>query len=182
MENNISLNIKPGRFFKGKRQKLWFILLCAGVVLWVCFIWSNSIKPAVQSSQASGGIVQLLAGWFGFDLSGPVYELVTFWVRKSAHFLEYAVLGVLLWCSILTWGKAGSRQLKEYIFTKIPLGLLLGVLTAMADESIQLFSEGRSCEVRDVWIDLGGTAFGIALVLLVQGIGFLIKKKRRAKG
>ena len=39
---------------------------------------------------------------------------------------------------------------------QISVPMLGGVLTAMADETIQIYSPGRSSQVTDVWLDLAG--------------------------
>ena len=49
-------------------------------------------------------------------------------------------------------------------------------LTALTDETIQLFSLGRSSQVTDVWIDFAGVVTGTLLVFLVQAIVRRCKK------
>ena len=47
------------------------------------------------------------------------------------------------------------------------LALLLGLSTALADETIQRFT-GRTSSVIDVWVDMGGFLFGLLLTWLVM--------------
>ena len=58
--------------------------------------------------------------------------------------------------------------------------MLGGVLTALTDETIQLFSDGRSGQVTDVWLDSAGVLTGIlvAIVLLLacEGLYYHIKR------
>ena len=49
-------------------------------------------------------------------------------------------------------------------------------LTALTDETIQLFSPGRSSQVTDVWIDFAGVVTGTLLAFLVQAIVRRCKK------
>ena len=49
-------------------------------------------------------------------------------------------------------------------------------LTALTDETIQLFSLGRSSQVTDVWIDFAGVVTGTLLAFLVQAIVRRCKK------
>ena len=46
----------------------------------------------------------------------------------------------------------------------LPL-VLLGLLTALCDETIQLFYAGRGSSVTDVWIDFAGVLTGMALAM-----------------
>ena len=129
-----------------KTRRTLFTVL---TVLWLAVIWGHSVLPADLSKQESGGILALLIGWFPF--------LTDHIIRKAAHFAEFAVLGGLL------FGAAGKRS------PAIPP--LIGLLAAMTDETIQLFSEGRSGQISDVWLDFSG-------FLLIWGLLTLI---RRAK-
>ena len=43
----------------------------------------------------------------------------------------------------------------------------IGLMTAVCDETIQLFVPGRSAEVRDVLIDAAGVLLGAALVRIL---------------
>ena len=63
----------------------------------------------------------------------------------------------------------------------ITVPMLGGVLTALTDETIQLFSEGRSSQVTDVWLDSAGVLAGIlvAIVLLLACEGLYYHIKRR---
>ena len=49
------------------------------------------------------------------------------------------------------------------IFTFAPI--LGGLLTALTDETIQMFSDGRSSQLTDVWLDLSGAMAGILVGL-----------------
>ena len=48
------------------------------------------------------------------------------------------------------------------------LPLLLGLLTALCDETIQLFVEGRSGQISDVWLDAAGIATGALLIWIFR--------------
>ena len=45
-----------------------------------------------------------------------------------------------------------------------------GVLTAMADETIQIYSPGRSSQVTDVWLDSAGVLAGILIALVFMAL------------
>lgn len=129
----------------------------------VCFIWWNSSLPGADSAQISRGILSRLLDMF------PFLSFTEKLLRKMGHFLEFAALGFLLANFVRLLGERGLHH-----FT---LSLLPGILTAMTDETIQMFVEGRSSEVRDVWIDTAGCVFGILFLLLIAKL-FLKGNKR----
>lgn len=43
---------------------------------------------------------------------------------------------------------------------------MIGVLTALCDETIQLFAAGRSGRIQDVWLDIAGVSAGAAAAQL----------------
>ncbi len=122
------------------KNKVCFILF----VLWALFIFSNSMLPAIESSDISGGISYQIYELLNLNID---FELFHTFIRKCAHFIEYAILGVF----------AGFAFKKEY-FIKIAL---LCILVASCDETIQLFVEGRSGQVSDVLLDSIGSLTGI---------------------
>ena len=122
------------------KNKVCFILF----VLWALFIFSNSMLPAVESSDISGGISYKIYELLSLNID---FELFHTFIRKCAHFIEYAILGVF----------AGLSFEKEY-FWKI---LVLCILVACCDETIQLFVEGRSGQISDVLLDSIGALTGI---------------------
>jgi VanZ family protein len=73
-------------------------------------------------------------------------------LRKAAHIIEYAVLGVLLL-------RALGRQLPA---------LLIGIAYAATDEVHQHFVRGRHPSPFDVAFDACGVALGLLIVLAVQ--------------
>ena len=126
-------------------------------IAWILFIFSFSMQSGEESSQISGGIVsQVLAIVFpqGFAYA----EQLEFLIRKLAHFAEYFVLGVLV-----------LQTLKQ---TRCPrqviVGLLICVLVASCDETIQLFSGGRSGKIADVVLDSVGAWCGMICRLKVR--------------
>jgi VanZ family protein len=77
-------------------------------------------------------------------------------VRKSAHFVEYAVLAVL-WFRALAWWPQ-SRAAARW------LALCVCLTCAVADETHQSFLPNRTATARDVAIDGMGAAVALALV------------------
>ena len=130
------------------------------LILWVAFIFSNSMDNADASTLKSGAVLALLRRILGSEGTA----LTEFIVRKTAHFTEFAIEGVLLFLVVKGYT---TRPLR---FLGWPL------MTALTDETIQLFSLGRSSQVTDVWIDFAGVVTGTLLVFLVQAIVRRCKK------
>ena len=86
---------------------------------------------------------------------------------------EYTLEGFLLMLCMRVYSRHPLRH--------ITVPMLGGVLTALTDETIQLFSEGRSSQVTDVWLDSAGVLAGIlvAIVLLLACEGLYYHIKRR---
>lgn len=144
------------------------------LVFWMLVIFVMSAQPAYESSQISGGIVSKIIAAFlhNFDsLSAENQEnithIVTIIVRKTAHFLEFFVLGALAFLSALMH--------KKYIFKiKIVSSFIFCLLYAISDEIHQLFVQGRACRIGDVCIDAAGSLVAIMLLGLI-----VYFKKRR---
>ena len=145
--------------------KRWF--WTAVTVLYVLFIFHNSATVAVESSRQSGRVLTLakecLAG-LGME-SGWLTEHL---IRKTAHFLEYSLYGMLLWKCLQVHGLWGKLR--------VVIHLWLTMLVPFVDETIQLFTEGRSGQISDVWLDMSGVLFGTCLVV---GIAWIFKRLRK---
>lgn len=133
----------------------WLLL----VVVLTVVIFVNSSLPATESGKLSGFVAQFVAQLsqlLDITLKGDVEHTI----RKLAHFLEFACLG-LLWCKTFASFRVSNRTSTGYI-------LLLCLLTAVTDEYIQLFSLGREGKVMDVLLDFSGAACAWLWYRIVQ--------------
>ena len=128
-------------------------------VLIMLFIFCQSALPAEASKQESGLIVSRLAQWLQAD-----EDLISFVVRKGAHFLEYLVLGISLFWTVRDLRIKHGRVPDGLAGRAVLVPWVVGVLYAVTDEVHQYFVPGRSCELRDVLIDACGVAAGVAVV------------------
>ncbi len=126
-------------------------------------IFLLSAQPADDSSLTSSHFAEFFAHilFHNYDSLSPEFQKeavsgLTFIVRKTAHFSEYALLG-FLWYLFL-------KNTRNGMF----FSLALTFLYAVSDEFHQLFVAGRSGQFRDVMLDTTGGLFGIlvAFVLL----------------
>lgn len=150
------------------RTKKRLILCCALLAAVLAFIWGNSAMPG----QTSGA----LSGWVGGLLSRILPFLTTenglHFLRKAAHFSEFAALGM-----VLTWlfGMVANRPL-----WRCSLPLVSGAAAACIDETIQIFSPGRYCSILDVLIDCSGVLIGIIVLYLLFHISRHLRRKKAA--
>ena len=144
----------------------WKIL----ILFYLCFIYGNSLTHAVISSKESGYFlirIQNLLSGAGID----AWWLTEHLVRKAAHFTEYAGLGFLL---AMNTG-AGIAP----VFCHLKQNLTAAIFMPFIDETIQLFVEGRSGQISDVWLDMAGIfAGGMATVCLAKIVRIILKNGR----
>ena len=127
-------------------------------VAWMVVIFLLSHEVAVESTARSDVIVSVLHG-VGLD---SATEFVTVLVRKSAHFLAYAVLGGMFYWVLQGYGLQMHKA--------IVISLALAAVYAISDEVHQTFIAGRSGEVGDVLIDTLGALAGIGVVAVARHI------------
>ncbi|MDY4490244.1 MAG: VanZ family protein [Candidatus Faecousia sp.] len=128
----------------GWKRHLWTLLLAANLAL----IWGNSMLPGSRSQEVSDGFLRQFAFLPAFlGAYGPKL------IRKIAHFAEFACLGLLLAGFFRARGRSAILP-----------GALCGLLSACVDETIQMFSPGRSSSLADVWLDFAGVMTGIFLL------------------
>ncbi len=133
----------------------------------IAFIFSNSMQIASASTGASSRVLTLLQrALCRVGLPGLAEQLTMHFVRKLAHFCEYALEGFLLMLCL--------RVYTRHPFRHVSVPVLGGALTALADETIQLYSAGRSSQVTDVWLDLIGVLAGIFAAVLVLAVFRLV--------
>ena len=128
-------------------------------------ILTQSLLPANISSNQSGFIVDFLhplVSNIGIKINIETFSQI---VRKLAHFTEFFLLGVL-WYVI---------YMKYFNKAKLIIVVLIhGLLSAIADETIQLFVDGRSGEIGDVLIDFSGVILASIMMYFI----FRLREKR----
>lgn len=168
------------------------LILIAWISLMILIAWFSS-KPAVDSTNQSHVVGEVICrivikDFKTFTQAVKEYyvEAVDHFVRKSAHFLEYALLGFMSWLvlnislsGIIRKPSSSDMLPKAQKFVHLAWNFLLPIawccLYSITDEIHQHFVEGRYASVGDVLIDTSGSAFGVLFLLLVT---FIIKKIR----
>lgn len=89
------------------------------------------------------------------QLPSPPEPVLNYLLKKTAHFLEYAILGIL-------WYRFFNLYPETRRF-KMGLSILVSVLYAISDEYHQSFVPGRQPKTQDVVIDTLGVILGLYL-------------------
>ena len=138
------------------------------VVLWEIVIFVFSAQNAGASSVLSGNLTKKVIGFFAPDLSKKqltdMSVSLSFLVRKSAHFISFFILGILMYFAV-----SKGKRIKH----KKSMSFLFCFLYAVFDEIHQYFVPGRACRFFDVCIDSLGSITGILIIF------YIIKKFKR---
>lgn len=135
-------------------MKRYRVLTLIPLAVCILFIWGNSMQDADRSGERSVKVTELVNDFL--QPKNPVLEQV---IRKEAHLAEFALEGMCV--ALVFWAYGRLRR------SDIGNGILIGVFTALADESIQAGSPGRFSSVGDVWIDLAGFIAGAGVLTAV---------------
>lgn len=163
---------------EGMKKNIYRVLSVVAVALCLWVIFGFSAQPAETSLSSSGGIIEAVAKFFNSDFESLTKEqqaeIVDYWqvfVRKTAHFCEYALLGFLSANALCTY------RLNKALKALIPVGFCL--VCAVCDEVQQSFIPGRAGCVADVLLDtLGGVAGTAAFMFVLWMIKRFIEKRR----
>ena len=162
------------RFFRDHAISLTLLLILAVMLLIFCF----SAQNAEESNEASESVVRCLLGIFYrvFDRLDPrkqleIQKTVSHYVRKAAHFTEFALLGFSLF---LHFRALSSRFQIPF---PAPFSQLIGSAYAISDELHQKAVSGRSGQFSDVLLDSFGVLFGILILWLLFRFHEWLKKK-----
>ncbi|MGB7201164.1 MAG: VanZ family protein [Pyrinomonadaceae bacterium] len=135
------------------RAGLWAY---APIVLWLVVIFFLS-SPAGAMTETSRIIGPLLEFFFP-EMPFETRQIIHGFVRKAAHFTEYAILAFLA-VRALSMSASGFLQKWRYI-----LAILFVVAVASIDEFNQSFEASRTGALTDVLLDISG---GVAMILLL---------------
>lgn len=144
------------------------LIAWTAVLLWMLVIFSFSSQAADQSADLSKGIVEIFIDMIEKIVPGYDVAMINLehYIRKSAHFCSYLILGILVMNALRRSGVEGFR------LCAFALGIC--VLYAISDEVHQLFVSGRSGQATDVLLDSAGAMLGI-------GVRMLFKREKQYK-
>ena len=149
-------------------------------LVWIGFIFSNSLDNGTESSEKSGAVYRLVN--HVAHALGVTREIPESFIRTAAHFTEFAILGFLFATDVaflvpLHCAEPISKR-HAWVFLALPLS----IVTAVTDEIIQRFSPGRAMQFVDVVVDSSGALCGMlafaALFLLFRAVACRRASKR----
>lgn len=150
-------------------RKRWNILLAMLIVLTLTFIWGNSLLGRNESQDLSQGLLAEICA--ALETVGVHIDPENdHWLRKLAHFGEFAVLGAEL-CTLLFLNlRARPQGFVNCAFA--------GLAVAVTDEALQLISN-RGPQVQDVLLDFAGFLTGLLLCGMICGVSERNRPKNR---
>lgn len=153
-----------------KRKVVGVMLLCICITI---FIFYNSLQDIYTSKEQSKRISEVVQSILDPDqtISAESFHFV---VRKAAHMIEFAVLGVFCTGGIWLFSNANRRGNIHTLFEPLFIVLLIAVI----DEYIQSFLD-RTSSVSDILLDFFGGSIGIAVVCMIKIIYNKIKNKEK---
>ncbi len=164
---------------KRKTKQYRWILLGLTLV-WMAVIFGFSAQPAEESAKTSHSVGEAIGQTFvpGYrdwtkEEQKEFAKGIDYPVRKCGHASEYAMLGMLCLGTLMAFGHARGKA--------FVLALPIGIFYAASDEFHQLFVPGRSGQITDVMIDVGGFSAGMLLLLAVGAVRAGWKMRHRDK-
>ena len=153
-----------------KTRKTWIVLLSLLILFTIGFIWGNSMKTRSESQSLSLGVLQFIRPLLDAIFSPE--NVTDHLVRKLAHFTEFAVLGAELMLLSVLLGRRNLSSILNCMFA--------GLIVAVTDETIQLFSS-RGSQVIDVVLDFSGVVIGVLALLLLRAVLVGFRNTKKAK-
>lgn len=152
------------------------LIILAIIWMGVIFMFSAQVSDESKSSsnKVTSAVVNTVISIKKENISEEkrqkIIEDKTFIVRKSAHFTEYFILGLILILYLQTKEKLAAKY--------IILAIIFCVLYATSDEIHQLFVDGRSCKIMDILIDTCGSSLAILGFTSIYKITTNLKKQK----
>ena len=139
------------------------LLLAFSTFSAVTFIFFHSLMSGEASGEVSGGLflrLEAVLGWL------PFFDHAL--LRKIAHFLEYALLGIHAPLYAVLWRRG------------VIVSSMLCLLVPLLDEGIQYFVPGRAASLQDALLDTAGALFGCICTVAV--LLMLNRRRKNEKG
>lgn len=142
------------------------------VVLYIAFIFSNSLMDGTTSGEFSYNVAKELLKFFeGLEITMS-FNMFHALLRKTAHFLEFYVLGILVSIAVATCPLFKSKLLNFSLFL---------IAIPITDEIIQYYVPNRVSTYTDMIIDATGMLFGGFMVyVLILVIKDIINYRKKA--
>jgi VanZ family protein len=114
------------------------------------------------SGENTRGMIEAVLSWFGYHPGNKTLFRINYFVRKSAHFIEYAVLAALLFRAFRA--DSGYRWRLKWVIYSLAIVMSWAVL----DEWHQSFTRTRGGSIPDSLLDSSGGLFSLVIITLVS--------------
>ena len=154
-------NPRPAPHLPDMRPRLGRILVPAWLrawwpaLLWAGFIFTMSTDAF--SAEHTASVLEPIFRWLIPSLTSDQFDVIHHIIRKSAHFTEYFVFGLLLYRGVRSAGK-GWRW--SWALTALSAAAGYSIL----DEIHQAFVASRTASAYDSLLDSIGAFFAIAFL------------------
>jgi VanZ family protein len=137
----------------GRLCKYWLPL-----ILWIAVIFGASTSLGAPGNTSH--FFRPLLHWLFPSITEEQFDQIHYAVRKTAHCVEYAILGVLAWRAVHADPAFGSFSVRRQFW----FALLVCMLYAATDEFHQSFVPTRQPAVQDVLLDTCGSGIGLLAI------------------
>jgi hypothetical protein len=150
---------------RDERKRSRTRVLVAWLLVAACIVMILSLGSGEFGARGNSRYLFPLLRWLFPDLSVKTYLELAYWMRKSAHVAEYALLGLLAF-------RAVFLSVESALARVALLSLGVAATVAVMDEFRQTLLPERTGSVWDIAIDVSGA---------LAAIGFALWLNRRAR-
>lgn len=148
-------------------------------LIWCGVIFMFSAQDGTKSTETSSKVVEKVSEIVVEDYKTmtpaeqqDVISRMTNVVRKSAHFFEFAILGIFLF---------QFYSFAMNMLYRFSLAQFTAMLYACSDELHQYYVSGRGCYFSDVLIDSSGALLTITISALISSLAASVAVIRKSK-
>ena len=136
------------------------------LILWIITIFSFSLQASNETTKTSSTftkniVIVSLKITNKYKDDNQVQDIVTKIhpiIRKLAHFTEFLILSIL---TLLLFKDLNIKY--KYLYS-----IIFCLIIAISDETIQLFIDGRSGQIKDILIDISGSITYILIKKIIN--------------
>ena len=158
-----------------KKKKIRYFLPFISALICMAVIFFFSSQDGEKNNNLSMAVTERIAGIIFDNLDiqseGTQYYVIHnmhIIIRKTAHFALYAILGAVTYTA--------AHSLKKDFRKCFAVSLGFPLIYAAADEIHQIFTDGRTARLFDVFIDeLGAAAGSVITFAVIACIDYLEK-------
>lgn len=135
------------------------VIVYAPLLFWIGVIFFLS-SPEASFDQTSR-IIGPLLNFFFPNMPEATQAIIHGYIRKTAHFTEYAVLAFL---AVRAFSRSATQPLQKRRYI---LPLILVAVVSSLDEFNQSFEASRTSSIWDVALDISG---GLVMVVVLRAL------------